>query len=1034
MIKRITAGLLAFLMSFLMVFGVITPVQEVQAAGTTLIVHYGGREDNSYDGWNLWLWEEGSEGKQLDFTTEDEFGKIAIYQCKGNPARIGYIVRLNGWEAKDVDSDRFAEVTGDVIEIWVTSGVEEVQTSAPDGYSSYDFTAMEEERLGAYDKEGALKINLHYYNYDEDYEMTEGYAWLGDGIGGTYPVVDTDEFGAVIHIGFTDYEGVDTVGLKMYEKGSADASVDRKVDISQAADGVLDIYTVQGNPKVWYNSEEADKMPVITSAAYGDTTKKLVIEVSKPIDTSNPEEEGSHFTVSDQDGKTYEIVKAWSDELGIVTSAYIIMKEPLSMENTYTITREGYGGATVGVGDAYSSDAFEESYYYDGDDLGAVYTKEKTAFRLWAPTASEVQLNLYQTGDGDDLISTDVMTKDVKGTWVLEKEGDLNGTYYTYSVTVEGVTREAVDPYARTTGVNGDRGMVLDLASTNPEGFADQKRPAFGNATDAVIYEAHVRDLTIDESSGAENKGKYLGLTETGTTNSAGLSTGLDYIKDLGVTHIQLLPVYDYATVDESKTDSSQYNWGYDPKNYNVPEGSYSTDPFNGEVRVKEFKEMVQSFHGNEIRVVMDVVYNHTYSIEDFCYQSIVPDYFFRKDGDSYSNGSGCGNETASDRAMVRKYIVDSVVYWVTEYHIDGFRFDLMGAIDMETMKAVREALDEIDPTIIIYGEGWTGGDSVLNSSERSTKNNTFRIEGVGAFSDDIRDGIKGNVFDGLDQGFVNGKSGMENAIRFGVVGATENDQVDYENYEKSDNWWAGSPGQSINYVSCHDNYTFWDKLSVSNPDTSVEDRTSMNKLASAIVFTSQGVSFFQAGEEILRSKPIEGEEGVYSENSYNMPDYTNAIRWDTLTDNQDVRDYYKGLIAFRKEHGALRMTTTEDVQDNLKFLDVDTDNVVAYTISGQPNGEKAEEIFVVYNANPEAVEISLPSDGKWNVYVNGEKAGTKVIETVSKKLSVQGISAMVLVKESGGGMGNVAKAAAIGAVILAAAGAVWVIFRKRKK
>ncbi len=405
-----------------------------------------------------------------------------------------------------------------------------------------------------------------------------------------------------------------------------------------------------------------------------------------------------------EEGNSYPIIKAWDAEGGMVTDLAIIMDDELDASKTYFIEREGFNGCEVSIAGAFSSDSFEANYTYAGDDLGAVYTTEKTNFRVWAPTASEVMLNLYEKGDGNCLLESYPMTADEAGSWVYELAGNQNGVYYTYSVTVDGVTKEAVDPYAKAVGVNGNRGMIIDLDSTDPEGWDKDEHVTVPTNTDAVIYEMHVRDTTIDESSGVESKGKYLGLVETGTTTMDGISTGLDHILDLGVTHVQIMPMYDFATIDETKLDTPQYNWGYDPKNYNVPEGSYSSDPYNGEVRVKE---MVKGFHDNGVGVIMDVVYNHVFSAEDSCLQKVVPDYYFRKDGDAFTNGSGCGNETATERSMMRKYIEDSCVYWVNEYHVDGFRFDLMGCIDQETMLAVRAALDEIDPNIIILGEGW---------------------------------------------------------------------------------------------------------------------------------------------------------------------------------------------------------------------------------------------------------------------------------------------------------------------------------------
>ena len=1004
---------------------------KAEAAGTTLIVHYGGRADNSYDEWNLWIWEEGADGQAVNFRAQDDFGKIAVYQTTNSPQKIGFIVRKNEWEAKDVEADRFAEIKGGTTEIWVTSEVEEFVYEAPEGFSSYDFEAQEKERLTLYEKEDALKLNVHYYREDGNYDVTEALGFKDENSPGSYELVETDDFGGVYHIGLVGEDAKGEYGLNMYYDGVADSSVARAIDLSKAVDNVLDIYTVEGKSNVWYSKDEVDFSPAILSAEFAEgTTKQIDITLSKAVDSSDGKSV-EKFKVKDETGKEYGIMKLWNEAPGMVTSTKVVLEEELSLEHTYTIECENYIPKTVGINKAFSSKAFEEKFTYAGDDLGAVYTKEKTKFRVWAPIAEKVSLNLYEAGDGECLMETVEMTSAENGTWTYEKTGDVAGTYYTYSVTVNGKTNEAVDPYAKAVGVNGNRGMVIDLAASNPEGFDKDKRPEFVEMTDAVIYELHVRDLSSDENSGIENKGKYLGLTETGTVNKEGLSTGLDHIKDLGVTHIHLLPSFDYATVDETNLEKAQFNWGYDPKNYNVPEGSYSTDPYNGEVRVKEYKEMVQALHKNGIRVIMDVVYNHTFNTEESNFQKIVPDYYYRMNGAGYSNASGCGNETASERAMVRKYIVDSVVYWATEYHVDGFRFDLMGIHDIETMNAVRAALNKVDPSIIIYGEGWTSGDSPLPETQRALKKNTALLEGIAAFSDDIRDGIKGNVFDALDKGFVNGGENMAEAIKYSVVGATENSQIDYDSYEKSNRWWAGAPTQTINYVSCHDNLTIWDKLAISNAEDSEEDRIKMNKLSTVIVFTSQGIPFIHAGEEMLRSKEL--EDGTFSENSYNLPDSVNSLKWEKKASTTDVYDYYKGMIALRKAHPGFRMTTTEEVQNAITFAETGDDSMVAYTISGSPNGEKAENIFVVYNAGKEEKTIELP-EGQWDVYVNGEKAGTEVISTVEGTINVSPISALVLMQGNGmeNGM-NISMILVIGMVVVILMGVMVTLLLRKK-
>ncbi len=636
----------------------------------------------------------------------------------------------------------------------------------------------------------------------------------------------------------------------------------------------------------------------------------------------------------------------------------------------------------------FSTEKFEEQYTYTGDDLGVTYSGEKTTFRVWAPTADAVSVRLYKSGtEGtDDLIMELAMTADVNGTWVAEKSGDLNGTYYTYFVSIGEIRNEACDPYARTTGVNGKRAMVIDLDSTDPEGWDKDADPNAGkNFTDAVIYELHVRDLSVHNSSGITNKGKYLGLTETGTKNKEGISTGIDHIKELGVTHVHLLPVYDYGSVDESRPEIPQFNWGYDPVNYNVPEGSYSSDPYNGEVRVKEFKQMVKSMHDNGLSVIMDVVYNHVYNAGEFCFNKIVPQYFTRIDENgTYSNGSECGNDTATERSMVKKYIVDSVSYWANEYHIDGFRFDLVGLIDIETINEVVTEVHKTHPNVVFYGEGWTMNTNVTkNGYKMATQVNSKETPGFAYFSDTIRDALKGSVFNNTETGYIGGAAGKKETLEYCFFGLAP--------------VWCTTPSQCINYVSCHDNMTLFDRIVNSTPNATGVERIKMNNLAAAFYMTSQGVPFMQAGEEMLRTKPKASGDG-FDENSYASPDATNSIKWNTLSTKecQKVFEYYKGLIAFRREHAALRMTTAEETKANIETMTGPDDKAMAFKINGDVNGEVADNLFIIFNANNEETEIELP-EGKWDVYVKGEKAGTEIIETVSGKVKVAPVSAMVL-------------------------------------
>lgn len=632
---------------------------------------------------------------------------------------------------------------------------------------------------------------------------------------------------------------------------------------------------------------------------------------------------------------------------------------------------------------------------YTGNDLGAVYSPKMTRFKVWAPEAESVKLNLYKQGEGDNLIEQHVMKKSVNGTYVFEKQGDCNGIYYTYTVVNHGEEQEAVDPYTKAAGVNGQRGMVINLAKTNPQGFELDGYRNPEHITDAIIYEGSVRDFTMDESSGVFHNGKFLGLTEANTTNHFGEATALDYISGLGVTHVQILPAFDFETVDE-KNQKAQYNWGYDPDNYNVPEGSYAVSPYDGAVRIQEMKQMVLALHSRGIGVIMDVVFNHTYRRDDSNLQKIVPGYYYRSDETGYTDGSGCGNEVASDRPMVQKLIVDSLIYWAKEYHIDGFRFDLMGVLDIDTMNVIAERLKEIRPDIYLYGEGWNGGPSSLAEEKRAFKASAKKMPGIGMFNDDIRDTIKGSVFYDDHLGFVNGGTHLENALRYGIAGAVAHPQVDYDAYGSKP--WAKEPGQSINYVSCHDNYTLWDKLSVSCPEASEEKKKAMNRLCAAIVFTSQGVPFIQAGEEFLRSKPLPEKKG-FAENSYNMPDAVNSIKWDNIHEYPDMIAYYKGLMELRKAHPVFRMQSEAEMTQNLCFLSDTPENVVAYLLKGKGANDTPENILVIFNGNDEEILYNLP-EGKWKILVDDKTAGADGKKIISEKTDVEPLSALVLEKE----------------------------------
>ncbi len=600
---------------------------------------------------------------------------------------------------------------------------------------------------------------------------------------------------------------------------------------------------------------------------------------------------------------------------------------------------------------------------YNGNDLGLTYSATTSTFKLWSPAAEAVELLFYKDGIGGVAAKTIQLSKQESGCWSAKVDGNLKGIFYVFRAKNNGVwSNEVPDPYTKAVGVNGKRAMVIDLKETNPQHWNHDKSPDFSKdnlSTDAVIYELHIRDASIANNSGIKQKGKYLGLAEESTKSREGLTTGLDHIKELGATHVHLLPFFDYNSVDETKLDQPQYNWGYDPVNYNVPEGSYSSDPYDGTVRIKELKEMIATFHKKGLRVVMDAVYNHVADAGKSNFEQLVPGYYFRhkKDG-SFSDATACGNETASEMPMMRKFILESVLYWVKEYHIDGFRFDLMGVHDIETMNLISTELRKIKPDILLYGEGWTAGASPLPDSLRALKSNAYLLDHIAVFSDDIRDGIKGSVFDIKDRGFVSGKTGMEESIKFGIVASTDHPQVDLTKVNYSKNAYAAAPWNVITYAECHDNNTLWDKLLLSSPNASKDELVKMHQLALTIVLTSQGIPFLHAGTEFLRNK-----KGV--ENSYNAGDSINAINWRMKDDNIAVNNYVKALIQLRKAHPAFRMATSELIKSNIQFDETAPAGTVVYTINGAAVKDSWKKILLVFNGTKENKMINLPA-GNW--------------------------------------------------------------------
>lgn len=639
-------------------------------------------------------------------------------------------------------------------------------------------------------------------------------------------------------------------------------------------------------------------------------------------------------------------------------------------------------GCTSSHQDAQTT--FDKYPVYNGDWEEMVYSPSVTKFSLWAPTAQEVRVLLYEKGQGGSAYRMVKMEPASDGMWQARVDEDLKGKFYTFNVKIDDVWQgDTPGLLAKAVGVNGDRAAIIDWGSTNPKGWNEDKRPPLKRFSDIIIYELHHRDFSIDTVAGIRNRGKFLALTEEGTKTYLGEKTGLDHLKELGVTHVQLLPSFDFSSVDETKLDKPQYNWGYDPKNYNVPEGSYATDPYKPDVRIREFKQMVMALHRAGIRVVMDVVYNHTAITKGSNFERTVPGYFYRTDANGkWANASGCGNETASERPMMRRFMIESVCYWAREYHIDGFRFDLMGIHDIETMNEIRRALDKIDPTIYIYGEGWAAGRPQLPDSLLAMKKNAPRLLHIGMFCDEMRDALRGPWNDDAKGAFVIGRMGHAAGVKFGLVGGFAHPQLQEKHAiasvqssvptdslmedslatikaEKELHFWATQPDQLISYVSCHDDLCLADRLKTTLPGLSEQEMNALAKLAATAVFTSQGIPFWYAGDEILRDK-----QGVA--NSYKSPDAINAIDWRRKTSHRDFFEYVRGLIAMRKAHPSFRMGDASLIAKHLEFLPTPASNVVAFRIKGSPAGDSWLNTVVVLNARTEPVQINVPEGRYW--------------------------------------------------------------------
>ena len=917
--------------------------QSAKNLQPALTVHYY-RYDGNYSGWNVWAWPLEPQGEagvfQFDLENPDEDGFVTahVFFSEENlkiVKEIGVIIRKsekdNEWAGKDGQNDRF---TGNK-EIWLVQNDPAVYTEKP-------VIAEPPILFAAADSSDTVIISL--LKEPADY---------GD--------------------------------FSVYLEGRKIPGISRKLEETVKTAG---------------NSGAAK------GAGGGDDAGDAgaVNDVKGAAEAEGADDTGSRV---EENGGPFKVRISLSEKISDPSKLYTVVDESGAF-SAQKVTMRG----------------ILDGFYYGGDDLGVNYSAKESVFKVWAPTAQAVFVALYddpgQYNTAGKVTSHETdqmqpMDRDTKtGVWTGIVKGDLQGKYYLYRVQfADGTKTWAADPYARSVSANGQRMAVVDLSGTNPTnwqplvspagkpGLSSGQKPPFraGAWQDAVIYELHVRDFSIDENSGMKNKGKFLAFTERSTVNAAGVSTGVDHLVKLGITHVHLLPAFDFASVNElavvdPSSKEAKHNWGYDPMHYNVPEGSYSSDPENPAARIREFKEMVLSLHNAGIRVIMDVVYNHTFQTGTWPFDALVPGYYYRTtDLGEYANGSGCGNEVASERPMVRKFIVDSCRYWAQEYHIDGFRFDLMGLIDIPTMKAVVSSLHSLDPSIIIYGEPWQAGGSILSEDMQTVIGSQKGLD-FAVFNDRIRGAIKGGS-DDPSRGFASGRDSTEEGIVLGLMGSV--------------NDFTSQANESVNYVTAHDNLNLWDKFALSHgvKDLSVSPYSTLKNtkdifendivkstlLANGIVFTSQGIPFFQAGDEFLRSK-------FGDHNSFSSGDEINKIRWENAGLYSGIVEYYAGLIRLRREHPAFRQSSKADIERSLEMLSSE-DLGVSFILKNNAANDSWRTIFVAYNGSAQDKTFTLPDPAAvWHQVVDSRRAGTETLSEHSGVVVLPGLSMAVMYSE----------------------------------
>ena len=836
-----------------------------------------------------------------------------------------------------------------------------------------------------------MRLKIHYYRYDQDYSGWDLWLWP-KGYDGTACPLDgivcfpghPESCMCFAEVNLTDLP-VPELGLILRHNGwnGRDWDSDRYVNLIALRDRVdPEIYLVQNSEQIHLSPDRISFIPTAERAVFRNFREIFIqMQAPCPLDPNDP------FLVMG-DGNPRNVVNSSAMDDG--RSFVLTLQADWTLGETCIISKKGFQSFPVRYGTLFDTPEFDRLYAFDGDDLGCRPSPRETVFRVWSPMASRVDVNIFRKIDSDSPEDVFPLSPDRNGTWVLSVPEDLAGCHYTYQVTTGGDVQEVCDPNATGVSINGRRALATRPQEANPAGWETVGHLTPAHPTDAVLYEVHVRDFTIHPDSGILHKGLFLGLAEPDTHTPDGTKTGLAHLVELGITHVHLMPIFDFFTIDESRLHEGQFNWGYDPHLYNVPDGSYTTDPDDGLERIRQLKKMILALKSNGIGVVMDVVYNHTYRSTDSEFNKLVPGYFYRTDAQGrFSNGSGCGNETASERFMVRKTITDSVLYWAREYKVDGFRFDLMGLHDIETMNGIRRALDAHHPGILLYGEGWTGGESPLEKGRAALKANAARLLRIGVFNDNARDAIKGSSFSDPSGGFINGQPQLREGVKFGIAGAVQHPQVDCMRAIGSGSAWAGYPWHCVNYAASHDNLTLYDKLVASHSAATENEAVRRTNLAGAIVLLSQGIPFMLSGTEFMRSK-----QGVH--NSYNAPDAVNGVDWNRKSRYRACFAYHQGLIRLRKGHPAFRLVSSEEVRRNLTFLNTSM-NVIAFLLQNGAGGDSWPVIVVAFNAGTLPETVVLPFGTDWHIVVDDQTAGCEDLSLqTGSSLTVPGIGTVV--------------------------------------